>query len=69
MAAEIIFLVEESPEGGFEAKALGHTIYTEAETLEELKQAAKDAVHCHFDEADIPRIIRLHLVKEEVVAV
>ncbi len=69
MAAEIIFLVEESPEGGYEAKALGHSIYTEAETLEELKQATKDAVHCHFDKADIPRIIRLHMVKEEVVAV
>ncbi len=43
MAAEIIFLVEESPEGGFEAKALGHSIYPEAETLEELKQATWDA--------------------------
>ena len=68
MAKEIVFLVEESPEGGFEAKALGYSIYTEADTLNELKQAAVDAVRCHFDKADMPKVIRLHLVKEEVIA-
>ena len=68
MLSEIIFLVDESPEGGYEAKALGHSIYTEAETLEELRQAVADAVRCHFEEAEMPRIIRLHLVKEEVLA-
>ena len=66
MTNEIIFLVEESKEGGYEAKALDYSIYTEAETLEELRQVVKDAVRCHFEEADIPRIIRLHVVKEEV---
>jgi len=69
MATEIIFLVEESPEGGYEAKALGHSIYTEAETREDLKEAVKDAICCHFDEAALPQIIRLHLVREEVIAI
>lgn len=68
MASEIVFLVEESPEGGYEARALGHSIYTEADTLEEMKLAVADAVRCHFEEAERPRIVRLHLVREEVVA-
>jgi len=46
---EIIFIVEESPEGGFEAKALGHAIFTEADTIEELKENIREAIHCHFD--------------------
>lgn len=53
MNKEIIFLVEESTEGGYEAKALGHSIYTEAEDLEELKEAVKDAVRCHFEKEKI----------------
>ncbi len=52
MPKEIVFLVEESPEGGYEAQALGFSIYTEAETLEELKERIKDAVKCHFEGAD-----------------
>jgi len=66
---EIIFLVEESPEGGYEARALGYSIFTEADTFEDLKRMAQDAVNCHFDAGDKPRVIRLHLVKEEVLAV
>jgi hypothetical protein len=65
--SEIIFAVQESPEGGFEAKALSHSIFTEAETLDELKKNVQDAVRCHFDEKDRPIIIRLHLVKDEVI--
>jgi len=68
MAKEIVFLVEESVEGGYEAKALGFSIYTEADTLDELKENVRDAVRCHFDEADRPQIIHLHVVKDEVVA-
>jgi hypothetical protein len=64
---EIIFIVEESPEGGYEARALGHSIFTEGETIEELKSNIKEAIHCHFEE-DIPKIIRLHYIKEEVIA-
>jgi hypothetical protein len=64
---EIIFIVEESPEGGFEAKALGHSIFTDGLTIEELKKNVKEAVHCHF-EINAPKIIRLHYIKEEVIA-
>lgn len=67
MVSEIIFLVRESPEGGYEAEALGHAIFTEADTLEELRAMIVDAVQCHFDEDERPRIIRLHFVKEEVL--
>jgi hypothetical protein len=66
---EIIFSVAESPEGGYEAQALGLPIFTQADTLEELKPMLQDAVRCHFDEADRPRIIRLHMVKDEVIPV
>jgi hypothetical protein len=66
---EIIFLVEESPEGGYEAEAIGHSIYTEANTMEELKEAVKDAVKAHFEEEDMPKLIRLHQVRDEVIAV
>jgi hypothetical protein len=54
--SEIIFGFEESSEGGFEARALGHSIYTQAETLEELKAEIEDAVRCHFD-GDIKRVV------------
>ncbi len=66
---EIIFVVEEAPEGGFEARALGHSIYTEADSLEELRDLVRDAVQCHFTDAERPRVIRLHFVREEVLAV
>lgn len=59
MATEIIFLVEESPEGGYEAKALGYSIYTQGESWEDIRKAVKDAVLCHFEETDMPPIIRL----------
>ena len=68
-ATEIIFLVEQDPEGGYTAKALAESIFTEAEDLETLKVMVKDAVHCHFDTlADRPKIIRLHIVRDEVFA-
>ena len=65
---EIFFLIKESPEGGFEAEALGQAIFTEADTVEELKSQIKDAVSCHFEEKDRPAIIRLRFVREEVIA-
>jgi hypothetical protein len=64
---EIIFSVQESPEGGYEARSLGHSIYTQAETFDELKKNVRDAVRCHFEDEDRPSVIRLHLVKEEVI--
>ena len=68
MTTEIIFVVEESVEGGFEARAVDHSIYTEADTLADLRFMVKDAVQCHFDEKDRPKLIRLHIVKDEVIA-
>ena len=69
MKKEIISLVKEAPEGGYQARALGHAIFTESDTFEELKKMVQDAVQCHFEPAEIPRLIRLHLVKDEVIAV
>jgi hypothetical protein len=66
---EIIFLVEEAPEGGYIAQALGYSIYTEADTWEDLKAAVQDAVVCHFEEEARPSLLRLHVVREEVVLV
>ena len=66
---EIIFIVEEDIEGGYTAKALGFSIFTQGETLEELKKNIIEAIKCHFEnENDIPRVIRLHKVEEEVFA-
>jgi hypothetical protein len=66
---EIIFVVTEETEGGYSARALGESIVTQAEDLEALKEAVRDAVLCHFDEGRAPRLIRLHLVKDYLVAV
>lgn len=69
MVKEVIFLVEEAEEGGYTARALGHSIFTEAEDIEELKKMIVDAVKCHFDEKDMPSLIRIHIVKDEVIAI
>jgi hypothetical protein len=68
MDKEIIFLVEESPEGGYEARSLGHPVFTQADTLEELKIMVQDAVRCHFEAHEKPTVIRLHHVRDEVIA-
>ncbi|MBS0457710.1 MAG: 2-oxoisovalerate dehydrogenase [Proteobacteria bacterium] len=65
---EIIFQIEEAAEGGFTARALGHSIVTEAESLEDLRECVRDAVRCHFDEGTGPKVIRLHFVRDEVLA-
>lgn len=67
--SEIIFLIEEAPEGGYTARALGHSIFTEADTPEALRGQVRDAVLCHFEDKDRPRMIRLHFVKEEVITI
>ena len=64
---EILFLVEEAAEGGYNAKALGEAILTEADTLEELRGNIKEAVACHFDEGQVPKLIRLHIVRDELI--
>jgi hypothetical protein len=65
---EIIFSVEEAPEGGYIARARGASIFTEADSLEALREAVRDAVRCHFDDSDRPKVIRLHFVREEIIA-
>ena len=69
MSSELVFLVEEALEGGFTARALGHAIFTEGETPKEVETNVRDAVRCHFDEDDLPQIIRLHYVRDDVIAV
>jgi hypothetical protein len=64
---EIIFSVRESPEGGYGARALGFSIYTQANTLDQLKAMVQGAVRRHFQPQSAPRLIRLHLVNDEVV--
>ncbi|MDW7760030.1 MAG: 2-oxoisovalerate dehydrogenase [Acidobacteriota bacterium] len=66
---EIFFLIEEDPEGGFNAQALGHSIFTEGDTEEELKHNIIDSIKCHFEAAEVPAVVRLHFVREEVLAV
>ena len=69
MRSEIIFEVTEADEGGFCATALGYGINTQAETLEELREMVRDAVECYFDDpAQALRILRLHFVRDEVLA-
>jgi hypothetical protein len=67
MSKEIIFVVEEAPEGGYTAKAVGHNIFVEADSLAELKKMVRDAVHCHCEAEDMPGLARLHVVKDEVI--
>jgi len=68
MQSEIIFYIEESLDGGYEARALGHSLFTDGETIPELKENIRDAVRCHFDEGSAPSIIKLHFVREEAIA-
>ena len=65
---EIIFVVEDAPEGGYTARAVGESIFTEAESLHDLHNRVRDAVRCHFDERHAPKLIRLHFVRDEVIA-
>lgn len=66
---ELIFLVEEATEGGFIARAVGESIFTEADTIEHIRSAIREAVECHFDDADRPKVVRLHIVRQEILAV
>ncbi len=68
MDKEIIFLVEEAPEGGYVARALGHSIFTESDTLAAIREEIKDAVRCHFDEDQTPSIVRLHFNEFEMAS-
>lgn len=65
---EILFIVEEAPEGGYVARAVGASIVTEADDLDGIRTEVRDAVRCHFDEGKRPLTIRLHVVRDEVLA-
>jgi predicted RNase H-like HicB family nuclease len=65
--SEIIFLVEEAGEGGYTARAVNEAIFTEGDTLDDLRRNVREAVECHFDENKAPKIIRLHIVREEIL--
>ena len=72
MGTEIIFEVTEDVDGGFCATALGHAIATLGETMEELREMVRDAVKCHFGDGQagvMPKVIRLHFVRDEALAV
>jgi len=69
VSGEVIFLVEQAPEGGYTAHALGHSIFTEADTWNELVTAVQNAVLCHFEPDEKPAMVRLHVVRDEVVPV
>jgi len=65
---EILFVVEEAPEGGYTTRAVGASIFTEADTLDQLHAQVRDAVRCHFEPQEVPKLIRLHFVRDEVIA-
>ena len=63
---EILFYIEEELEGGFAAKAVNYSIFTQGDDLETLKENISDAVRCHFEENSLPKVIRLHFVRQEI---
>ena len=66
---EIVFVIQEEPEGGYSAHALGEAIFTQADDMASLREMVRDAVRCHFpDAATRPKVIRLHFVSDEVIA-
>ena len=69
MVNEIIFIVTESLDGGYEAKAVGHSIYTQCDEYNELSTVLRDAIKCHFNEDELPSLIRIHFIKDEIIAV
>ena len=64
---EILFLVEQCEEGGFTAKAVGESIFTEADSMDDLKVNIREAVECHFENFNMPKFIRLHIVRDELI--
>lgn len=61
-SSEITFSIQESPEGGYQARALSYSIFTEADSLDELKTMIRDAISCHFDAANKPASAPYNLI-------
>ncbi|MFN0148078.1 MAG: 2-oxoisovalerate dehydrogenase [Dehalococcoidia bacterium] len=66
--AVLDFFAYEDPEGGYTARAVGLSIFTEADDLPALRDNIRDAVRCHFGDGEAPAVLRLHVVREEVIA-
>lgn len=64
---ELLFLVEDAAEGGYTARAIGEAIFTEADSLDDLRKNIREAVDCHFESGQAPKLIRLHIVHDEVL--
>ena len=70
MVMELIFEIRDADEGGYFARALGHSIFTEAESWEELRKNILEAVSLHFEDEPVkPRIVQLHYVKDELIPI
>ncbi|MFQ5424301.1 MAG: 2-oxoisovalerate dehydrogenase E1 subunit beta [Phycisphaerae bacterium] len=66
---EIVFLIQDDHDGGYTARALGESIFTQADDVEKLREMIRDAVCCRFPDDRIrPRVIRLHTIRDEVIA-
>ncbi|MYD46604.1 MAG: 2-oxoisovalerate dehydrogenase [Gammaproteobacteria bacterium] len=65
----MVFEVTESSEGGYSARALGYSIFTEGDDWHDLKTMVRDAVLCHFEDTDLPSVVRLHYVRQEAIAI
>lgn len=69
MMTEIVFLIEDDFDGGYTARGIGESIFTQADDMDTLREMLRDAVRCHFpDEQTRPKVIRLHIVRDEVIA-
>lgn len=68
-ASEVIFGVTETAEGGYEARALGHSIFTQGDDWDDLKVMVREGVLCHFDDNERPRVIRLHFLRDKAIGV
>lgn len=65
---EIFFTINESMDGGYEANAVGHSIYTQCNRYEDLHETIRDAIKCHFDTSEMPSLIYLSFVRSEAIA-
>jgi len=65
---EIVFIVEESQDGGYYARAVDQSIHTQGDSMEELRRMISDAVRCHFVEEEMPEYVHLHVTREETFA-
>jgi hypothetical protein len=66
-ASEIVFEIEQAAEGGFNARAIGESIFTQGESIEQIREAIREAVACHFGDHALPKVIRLRIIQEEIL--